>query len=680
MKWFFFLALFACTLCADDYVIDLKEPRFDGEQLVTNQGGVVKGPKIRVQAQTIKYVPGKTIEAHGNLLVEYGGRYLTGDHLIYNFVTSVGMITNCHVNVGIWFFSGERVRLNPDESVTIAGAAITTSESCRPEWDVKAKYVQIKPGQELFATNVLFRLYQLPIFYLPALTSSLTKSIDSPVRYKLSWDKGQGVKLSMRYRIFSNEELDIFLRGDIRTSRGFGGAIESTYLSPNKRTLFQTKNYLAHDTFFFDDDPNKKRTRYRLQGIYTHQNDDASWLTFARWDRFSDKNMPRDFKSDDFELNTARRTELLLRNFGPRHIMGLNVRPRINSFQGFRQELPLLNLSLRPFELGTSGIISENVTRSGYFDYVYSDDIEGILPDFEAIHLKTHHFLYRPISLNVGRLTPLVGFEGIYYSDSPGDKDVGQALFHYGGEFQMPFVKHFQTARHELIPFVSYRGLLKPTISPNEVFIFDIADGVNRLNLLTPGLKTHIYTDTMGPFLPALSANLYGLCFFSEDTFSKRLPKAYLDLKVHRPRLSLFANIGWNFQENLLDRANLHLLLTINAKSAFNLEYRHRSRFDWRKDNHDNYYLDVTRPISELARSPLSDGRNTILSRLQFKLEPNWTLRFESQSGFGRGKEPGYTQFRVQLLSITSTGWELALSLEQTVRGPRFAGVRLIKQ
>jgi hypothetical protein len=31
---------------------------------------------------------------------------------------------------------------------------------------------------------------------------------------------------------------------------------------------------------------------------------------------------------------------------------------------------------------------------------------------------------------------------------------------------------------------------------------------------------------------------------------------------------------------------------------------RHRSRFDWRKSDHDNFILDVSRSIHELVQSP----------------------------------------------------------------------------
>ncbi len=75
---------------------------------------------------------------------------------------------------------------------------------------------------------------------------------------------------------------------------------------------------------------------------------------------------------------------------------------------------------------------------------------------------------------------------------------------------------------------------------------------------------------------------------------------------------------------------------TINENAAFTFEFRHRSKFDWKKSDYDNYILDIARPIDELLHSPL------------------WTAHLESHIGTGRKNDPDFK------LAVLPTGrWQV---------------------
>lgn len=677
----FLLFLYSSLLGEDPAIsVDLNSPTYQEGLLTTESGGVIESSQIRIQARKIFYKHKESVIAEGDLLIQYGDRFLTGERLEYDFKEKKGFITKAHTFTEIWFIYSEVIHLNPDHTFSLVNASITTSENSKPEWGIYAKSVLIGEKAVLKAKNVTFRLWKIPILWLPAYSSNLRKVEDPPVRYQVKWNRAQGAKASIRYRFFSRENLDLFFRFDARLSRGLGGAIESEYLSDDKETCFLTKNYLAHDTFLFDNDPNKKRTRYRLQGFYKTKTEDERWKVFATWDRFNDKNMPRDFKSDDFELNTAKRTRLFIRNQEARHIVGINLKPRINSFQGFKQELPEVDLSLRPFELFQTGALFNNRSKISYLDYAYSDEIGGLLSDFHSFRLETDQSLIRPFSLSALKITPFAGFRGIFYSDSPQNSRVGQALFQYGGEMNLPLKKTVRNFRHFVTPYLSYHGFSKPTFSSSEVYIFDLQDGYHLLNVLRPGIKSTFYTKKLGVFTPAVSFDLYSLGFFADETYKNTFPKLYLNLNFNQLNLTLNTQSVWNFEENLLDRFNLRFLYTYSQDFAVGFEYRHRSRFDWRKDDHNNFILDVTRNIDTLLNSPLSDGRNAFLTKMEWRFLPGWRIRLESHSGFGRKEEPGYTEVRAECLALITSGWELGLAFKQTIRGPGFAGFTLNKR
>lgn len=673
MRVLLLILLFCITQVAfaadpPQFIVNLKDPVYKDGVISTDQGGVISSPDLRIQAKHIVYInkvekegPVHQVIAEGDLMLDSGGRTYVGRRLEYDFVTKTGIVYEGATAVDLWFLGGEKIRLNPDRSFYLYNAFVTTSESKNSSWKIQSRELEINKKNLLAAKNVTFRFQGIPIFWLPSFTSNLKSLTEAPVRYKVEWDKGLFPKLSMRYRIYSWENLDLYCRLNIRSSKGVGGAIESNYLSSNKRTKFQTKSYMDHDTFYRDTNPDEARFHYRLQGLYQSHSEDNRSQLYLTYDKLSDRNMQSDFKTDDFEVSTVKQTILKIRNQQDWMILGINARPRINSFQGFKQELPESFWTPHPFTLGNSGVISKNCLKASYLDYVSAEDIESSVPDFHSARLETHNELYRPFSYKGLSFTPLVGFTGIFYNRSREDHALYQAVLNYEVFLDLTLKKQTDTLRHVMQPYIHYKGLTFPTASPDSPYIFDIQDGFNRLYQLRSGVRNLFYLKKYPLFEPNFIADIYLYSFFADKTFQRTIPKVHGLFTWNFPSASLTSHIGWNAEEQVFDFTNVGLAWTINENFAFTTEFRHRSRFDWRRDNPDNYIMEITRGIPELLRSPLSDGRNTLLTRLQVKIAPQWTARIESHIGWGRGDDPNYNEIRVELNTLISTSWKLRL-------------------
>ena len=689
---FLFLLSFPLWGAQQPFTVNLKDPEYRDGVISTNQGGVITSPELRVQAHHIVYInkveKGKTIHrviAEGDLMLDNGGRTYVGRRLEYDFITKTGIVYNGVTAIDLWFLGGEKIRLNSDRSFYLYNAFITTSESQKADWKIHSREVEITKRNLLAAKNVTFRFMDTPIFWLPSFKSNLKGLTESPVRYSVDWDKGLWPKLDMRYRIYSWEKLDLFFRLNVRPSKGAGAALESDYHALNKRTQFLTRSYIDHDAFYRDTNSDKSRTHYRLQGLYKAHNEKGTSHLIATYDWLSDKNMQTDFTSDEFELNTAKQTRVEMRSYQDWMILGINGKFRINSFQGMRQELPETFWTPKPFEIGNSGIITQNRLQVAYLDYVSAKDIEPGVPDYGSSRFSTHNELYRPFTRKGFTLTPLIAFEGIFYSDSQKDHPVGQAVVNYQLLLDLTLKRHYPKMRHVLQPYAAYQGLTYPTASPDSPYIFSLQDGFNRLNLLKTGIRNLFYTKNSPLFEPNILIDLYAYSFFGAETFQKVVPKLQGNLIWSFPSWKLSSRLGWNIEEQVLDYANIALAWTINENFAFKSEFRHRSRFDWRKDDPDNFIMEVTRPIPELLHSPLSDGRNTLLSRLQIKLAPQWIARLESHIGWGRGGEPNYNEAKVDLITMISTSWKLRITFVHSPapkkKNDRFAfGMSLVKK
>ncbi len=662
--------------------IDLKNPTFAQGIIHTDDGGIITGAGLRIQAQKIDYINKiengirvQKIAAEGDLMIEFSDRVFVGTRLEYDFISRTGTLWDGKTFVDMWFLGGDRIDLKDDGTFYIYNAFVTTSESQVNDWELDAESIQITENHLLSAKNISLKLFKVPFFWLPAFKSNLKSGSDSPIRYKVVWDKGIGPRVTARYRFFSWRDLNLFFRLDYRIKHGFGGALESEYLSPSGMTTFVTRSYGAYDKSFSYEAGWK---RYRLQGLYHTASADNKTQVHLTYDKLHDYQMAGDFKSSDFEINTQMITQFSVKHTADDGFINFNVRPRINPFQSINQELPFVSVGIRPLQLGESGIISNNYVNAGYLDYVYDT---GLRNKFRALHLtssthaariETKNELYRPCHMGPVTFTPNVGIVAIFYNNNPQGDAAGQGVLTYGAELKTSLSRSFPRVKHTLEPYINFKGLSRPTVSSNDHFFFDINDGYNQLNQLRFGVRNNFLKSN--PFLPTITTDLYTYGFFGSKAFAPVLPKYYLDLGWNRPSFSVNGSFAWNQEERVWDFTNIRSAWTINEDLAFGIEFRHRSRFDWRKADHTNFILDVAQPIPELLESPLSDGRNTLLARFQIRLGPKWSCHIETRNGWGRKNEPSYYAGKLDLLTLITWNWGLRLTYERLPGDNRFSG------
>lgn len=673
-----------------ELVVDLKNPEFSKGVITTVDGGVITGQGIRIQAQKIEYTNKienglrvQKIVAEGDLMMEYANRAFVGRKLDYDFVKKTGTLLDGKTFVDIWFLGGDRIDLKEDGSFYISNAFITTCEDQENTWEINAKSVKITQEKLLAAKNIRLRFFKVPLLWLPAFKSNLKAFSDPPIRYKIIWDKGLGPRATMRYRIFSWKDLNLFFRLDYRLKRGFGGALESEYFTPGNSTTFVTRSYGAHDKTFPDE---KGPHRYRLQGLYHTQTSDEKTQVHLTWDKLSDTRMVGDFRSDDFEINTKKQTSFMVQHQRNSIFFNLSVLPRINRFDSIDQELPLISTGIRPFQLGRSGIISNNYANAGYLDYVYANDLRdsfhrlGLQSSTHSVRMETRNELYRPFSLSHFTLTPGIGIIGIFYSNNPSHHAIGQGIFTYGFLGQTRFYRNYRTFSHVSEPYMQYRGLTSPTAALSHHYYFDINDGYERLDQLKIGWKNTFHGFKRSSFLPTITTDLYTYAYFGKHAFGRTFPKSYFQIGWNRPSWGVKGGVAWNHEKQLWDYANISTDLTLSQDIAFGIEFRHRSKYDWRKANHDNFLVDVARPIKELLESPMSDGRDTLLTRFFIRLAPKWNCQIQSRHGWGRRNEPRYNAGKIDLSTMLTCSWRLRLSYERMPNDNRFSSsISLVK-
>lgn len=667
--------------------VSLNDATYSDGILSTDTGGIITTPELQMQGRHIRYTNRsgeKKLEAWKDILVTFNDKVFVGDHIFYDCISKKGVIEKGKLSVDIWHVSGSRIELYPDDTYKIFDATITTSEKENPFFSMGAERIDIEKNF-LSAKSLQMQWAGHSYLLLPSYSMNLQRLWRKPsLQYRVFWDKGIGPCGMIRYRAYTSKHSSSHLRFDMRFHRGekpilrLGSLLESEYFFSKERGKLCTKNYLGYDTPF--NDPNSaSKFRYRLQGIASYRSSSGNQTLFSRWDKISDRNMPNDFHMEKFELSTEKKTELRLRNFHKRVITNISFVPKVNSFDSIKQELPEIKLSPYPIILSQSGVVFENSLRVGYYRYSFARDSRPCFLGFDSSRLQYSQTLYRTFSSPYLTITPIIGCHYALY---------GKTSTHRSVPFCFPFVDISIYTRlvgssskvlHSIEPYAKIYSL-HPLQKKAYPFIFDLSDGLRKINSLRCGVRNIVCMPEQTSMVPFLSIDTYALSFFHPSPFSKTFPKVFTRVECNLPRLSIKTLLGWNTEYSVLDVGKVRASFTCNADVALSAEFRFRGPMAWKKNNPENYMVDVTRSPFDLTHSLLSDARKVAMMRMQFKVHPQWIVRLDGNYGWGRKSESGHFVGKIDLLGLVSSNLRIKVSYVQAASRSRFEfGVDLVR-
>ncbi len=655
------------ALISHEVTVKLQNPTYKDGILFTTDGGVIQNQDIRIQARSIQYTRKggvHKIEAEGDLLIQYKKRIFVGSELQYDFNTKTGVVYDAKTSISNLYLGSDKIELNADGSFSANDAFMTTCENKDSSWSIRSKRVHVTKDRLVETSNTTFRMFDVPVLWVPYLRMSLQKnSSPSLLEYDFKWDSGMGPRASVRYQFYSWKDLSLFGRLEYRLSVGWGGAIETEYLPADKKTRFVTRSYLAKDRL--ESAPNPQQ-RYRLLGDFVHESKNDRTLTVATWDKYSDVRMQSDFRNEDFEVNRAKKTLFYLRHRDDNYITSIKVRPKLNPFESIKQDLPTGFLALPPLRLGATGIYSTSLLKASYLDFSYSTQLVSRLPDYRSGRVELREKLYRPFHAGPITITPLAGVDGIFYSNSATSNAKWFGVASYGVKAESRAIRSFQHVKHQIEPYIEYSGLTKPSVIPDRHYIFSIQDGLDKINQVRAGVKNILFAKNNSGKEALFNADLYANAFFADFAIPQLVPYGYLNLNWNLSSVFIDWQNGWNFRQKTLQFSNARLKWTINQNIALSLEGRYRSRYDWRKSDHDNFILDVNRSQSELLLSPLSDRRITFLTNVFIRLNPFWECSIQSHHGFFRLNQAPYNEMMVDLVTWLNSALKLHVSYRYT--------------
>ncbi len=655
--------------------INIENPTYENGVLTTEEGGVISAPNFRVQAMKIRYTSADAqslLEAEQEIILEFGDYLFVGYRLVYDFTTRTGVLYNGRTAIDEWYVGGHEIHLCADGSFYIKDGFATTSENYMMDWQLETSDARLQNHHMLTANNVKVRFIALPLFWMPKIRLDLNALFDPPVRFNVKVGGTRGSKVGFIYTLYSTPYWQTNLKLDYRVKSGFGGGFESYYQSPCKCTSFSTINYISEDKTRFD---SKTRTRYRLEGSYHTQLNYGKTTIDATWDKLSDYEMASDYDDADLYLVLANPTELYIRHQEPNWIASMLTRVRVNQFQTLKQELPTLYGTYRPFEIGSTGIISGGKFEASYLELEYTNNSEPDISDYNSPRYEVSQSFWRPFKLGQLTITPEIGTTAIYYGNSVKQADRWMVIGQFEIDAHADLYRFYGRCKHVLTPYARYQYYTFPTTSPDDHFIFDIEDGWYRLNALRFGLLNNFYYKSSPCCIyRSFYLDLYSYAFFDTETIDETIPKTYVRAVYNFTQRLRHTNLFvWDFEHQVVDQFNTMLEWTVNEDTAVALEYRHRSPYAWRKVDRTNFILDSFRSVEDLEDTLLSDKRDTFLYNFFWRFHPTWALAFQSRNGWNREDEAGYLEYQVSILGTFRSSWNVKIAYKHREKDDRFS-------
>jgi LPS-assembly protein len=214
----------------NDVVIEAD--RQEKEQNISRATGnvVVTYQDMRIEADTVTYDEITRIITAGELVrFTRGPENLEASSIWINLATKEGTLTQVSGELGPGFFvAAAKADRKEDGHYELQNATITTCDGTSPGWTLALARAVVSPNKHVSAKNSVFRLENVPLFYLPyvmvpATNRSRASGFLIPTT-STSTTKGRSIRESFYYAI--NRSSDATFTGEYFTGRGPAGTVD----------------------------------------------------------------------------------------------------------------------------------------------------------------------------------------------------------------------------------------------------------------------------------------------------------------------------------------------------------------------------------------------------------------------------------------------------------------------
>ncbi|MBI4042513.1 MAG: LPS-assembly protein LptD [Deltaproteobacteria bacterium] len=457
----------------------------------------------------------KQINARGNVKFVTKGDWMEAEEILYHYEKRTGVARAGILRAGQVTISADVAHKTGDHVYEFENAHYTSCLDCPPSFSFSGSKVRVIEGEYVYINNAVFRLFSLPVFYVPfAIVPIKDERQTGFLQPHFGHSSKLGFTVEVPFYLVLGRSHDATAAVEFMSRRGLREALEYRYVLSDE-TKGGVNGYLVQDKVF-----RKKEGVLNRFGVTSQQ-------YWKLWGRSSAK-IDAAVVSDDFYVidytDIPGRTDAALNSIAimawPGEWASANIEaayfenllsghPR-ESNKDTVQRIPALYTGIKelrtlPFLPLWWGVDLDYVFYTT-FGRTFTDNNNNLTFDFGSDDLfKVHRLDVRPrmsIPVKLGPLGEILGevsFRSTSYLAPEGSRRyTGRELFEYIGNynFQMERVWHSpfgldQAWKHLIRPFVTYRYL--PWLHENtELPQLDEVDRINRAHEFRYGIRQRL--------------------------------------------------------------------------------------------------------------------------------------------------------------------------------------------
>ena len=503
----------------------------------------------------------KKAYAEGHVYIyQESGEVVRGEKVYYDFKNSQGSFPNGEVISEPWHGSGEQIEQISKDEIRIYNAKITTCAYDRPHYDVKAKRVNVYPGNKIVARDVTFRVLGKTVLWWPYLVLPLnTNEPPFEIAPGYSSDDGFYVLTSKTTSISKNLKVKAHL--DYRSKRGIAGGLDAFYRF-EKLGEGEIKTYIADDDRTPDGAGEIGNRDNDTRGRFTfrHRLDiDETSNVIAEWNYFSDEFFLQDYFEREFQREVEPESFVTYTKTTPNYTFLVDVQKRTNRFFSVIERLPEVKFTWNRRE-----IMNTNVFYEAEHQFVnFNKKIANSSEDEDVVRADTFHEFSYPIRFHNYELVPFANFRETYFSkDKFGEENISRYVFGYGFDLSTRFYKVYDVEtdflgleinklRHVFEPSIRYDSIRHASVERDSMQIFDDIDDIFRKDEFIFGMEhrfqTKRYRDGAWNRVDLLSLRSFLTYSYDDDTLgASRWTKFRQEIQF-RPYDWLINQTSWEY-------------------------------------------------------------------------------------------------------------------------------------
>ena len=259
----------------------------------------IRSGDLRLQADEVEY-DGDTQQcsARGNVVLEEGSSFLTGDRIEINLETRLSTIYSAQgeLDPGL-ILEAERLEKIGENRYRIEKATLTSCTQPRPYWSLRIGRGTVELNGYARLRNVSFRIGRVPILYTPYLLWPVKEDrVSGFLMPQVGYSQRRGAVINTAYFWAPARNFDSTFYFDYFEKDGLGTGVETRWLPTEDGRLRFTGYYIDEKTEdSVTGEPRGERYRYRL---LTEQPFDHGWKLLADLNKVSDVDYYLDFERD----------------------------------------------------------------------------------------------------------------------------------------------------------------------------------------------------------------------------------------------------------------------------------------------------------------------------------------------------------------------------------------------